>query len=147
MPLYEFRGNAENRIDIPRAIARQIVVGPKAVADTILAALSRERRRKGCGMTVALDGWYGVDWKQIVKLLTKSAAKSGTTLVFEMWAKHIGVEPVSLSVSLSETWVTILPSVGIPLDGGDIQPYTLELAISPTEELGERAFSIEFYEE
>ena len=73
--------------------------------------------------------------------------RRGSTLIFEMWVKNIGVEPVSLSVSLSETWVTILPSVGIPLDGGDVQPYTLELVISPVEELGERAFNIEFYEE
>lgn len=75
MPLYEDRRNAENRISVSQEIADSLVLGPKNVLQTILSAIQQKSRQAGSAISVAFDGWYGVDWNAITDLLKETADK------------------------------------------------------------------------
>ncbi|MCE5187625.1 MAG: hypothetical protein LLF75_00340 [Eubacteriales bacterium] len=65
MPLYEDKHNAENRIKVSDKTVASLVKGTGAVIRKI-AALAEE------GKSVALDGWYGVDFESIIGKLKKA---------------------------------------------------------------------------
>ena len=70
MPLYEYRKNAENRIPFTPAHPDDLVCGNAAVAARILAEAN--------GLSsLAIDGWYGVDWPSLIAAVDAEAQKSG----------------------------------------------------------------------
>ena len=56
MPLYEYYKNAENKVILSDKAKSDITTGTQKVADRIAEVL---------GGAAAMDGWYGVDWKEI----------------------------------------------------------------------------------
>jgi len=60
MPLYEGRHNVENRIRISEEARKTVICGTDAVIADIAAAI------KAADGAVALDGWYGVDFADVV---------------------------------------------------------------------------------
>lgn len=63
MPLYEGRHNAENRISISESAQNDVLCGTEACIAQIVGTIGRATG------AVALDGWYGVDFSQIVAAL------------------------------------------------------------------------------
>lgn len=58
MPLYENRFHAENKITVSDSVRNSAVFGTTAVLAQIVAQLKE-------GKNLAIDGWYGVDWKAL----------------------------------------------------------------------------------
>ena len=81
MPLYEYRKNAENPVDLPPDIRQAIVCGTGPVLKRIVELLADRGRRKK-PVTAALDGWYGVDWAQLKNGLLTAAKARGLSLKF-----------------------------------------------------------------
>ncbi len=82
MPLYEYRTNAENRLQVPAAWRDAIVIGAEPVYQLLtgrIAELAARRRP----VRVAIDGWYGVDWKAI-----------GLGIGIAARAKRLEMEPI-----------------------------------------------------
>jgi hypothetical protein len=79
MPLYEYRKNALNSVAVPPAIQQEIVCGTRQVATRILT-LMQERRPAGRPVTVAVDGWYGVDWAGLKASLIDAAKAQGLSI-------------------------------------------------------------------
>ena len=66
MALYEIKRNALNTISLDPAEAGQILFGPNAVVAEIVRAILKRRKQTNRGTVVALDGWYGVPWQEII---------------------------------------------------------------------------------
>ena len=72
MPLYESRQHAENKIVINPELHAAIISGPDQVIPALVAIFTR--KYTGHTLTVAFDGWYGVDWPAIVAALRQASA-------------------------------------------------------------------------
>jgi hypothetical protein len=81
MPLYEYRRNAVNAITVPAEVRDAVVTGSAAVFDFIAARMKERQGKKG-GISVAFDGWYGVDWKSITDGVKSAAQKAGIEAAF-----------------------------------------------------------------
>src|ERR1039458_2828272 len=79
MPLYEYRKNALNHVNISPAIQKEIICGTPQVVARILA-LMQERRQTGKPATAAIDGWDGVDWAGLKDCLIDAAKASGLSI-------------------------------------------------------------------
>lgn len=78
MPLYENRINALNTVNIDKRLLSSVHVGSTAVAKMIMKALLA---KKSQGVrVVALDGWYGVDFSNLIALLEKEAKQQNCKL-------------------------------------------------------------------
>lgn len=62
MPLYESRANAENRIQVSAAARDSLIFGTPAVVTAIASRI----REQGLPCRVALDGWYGVNYVDLM---------------------------------------------------------------------------------
>jgi len=72
MPLYEYRKNAENLVPLSESDRCSIQVGaPGACAALIRQAKTNE------STTLLIDGWYGVDWKNLATALAAAAKTEG----------------------------------------------------------------------
>ena len=63
MPLYEGRHNAENKIVVSAKAKESVIYGTDAVIAAIVKLI------KTANGAVALDGWYGVDFQDVVTRL------------------------------------------------------------------------------
>jgi len=72
MPLYEDRRNADNKITVSSVCSDSVVVGTRETIITLLKAIKSKGELLGRAPVVALDGWYGVDWKAIVDELVSA---------------------------------------------------------------------------
>lgn len=79
MPLYEYRKNAENKVVIPPAARDGIVCGSPAVCERLVRLL-RETRTPQRPATLAVDGWYGVDWAELEAGLLRAAKGQNLSL-------------------------------------------------------------------
>src|SRR5258708_7302212 len=79
MPLYEYRKNATNHVAVPAQIRQEVVCGTQPVLSRMLG-LARERQRTGQPATVAIDGWYGVDWAALKAGFRDAANAQGLTI-------------------------------------------------------------------
>ncbi|MGI6112947.1 MAG: hypothetical protein ACOYEJ_02355 [Mahellales bacterium] len=80
MPLYENRRNAENRIKIKDEWKEAIVFGSDNTLTKIIDVIKEERAKRGKGVTIAFDGWYGVDWDSIINRLDSLAKESSVAI-------------------------------------------------------------------
>ena len=71
MPLYEDKHNAENRVKVSAKALSEAWCGTEKVVGEIAAIIASGKKN------IALDGWYGVDFKQIASLLSDTLAKKG----------------------------------------------------------------------
>ncbi|MDD5598600.1 MAG: hypothetical protein PHV82_11700, partial [Victivallaceae bacterium] len=77
MPLYECCKNAENRVKINDEQINSVRIGKDKVISEIVTEI---RKRKSAGektVVTALDGWYGVFWKEIISALKTGAENAG----------------------------------------------------------------------
>lgn len=79
MPLYEYRKNATNYVTVSPAIRQELVCGTKAVLDRMLSLIV-EKKNSGRPVTVAIDGWYGVDWAGLQAGLCNAVQTRGLSL-------------------------------------------------------------------
>ncbi len=79
MPLYEYRKNATNHVQVPPAVREEIVCGTEPVLGRLLE-LSRKFSKAGHSVAVAIDGWYGVDWAGLRTGLRETAQSMGVSL-------------------------------------------------------------------
>lgn len=73
MPLYEYYGNAENKVTLPPELTSKAVVG----TDRVVREIARVAREKG---TVAIDGWYGVNFDALQAALQKELGNGAVFL-------------------------------------------------------------------
>lgn len=79
MPLYEYRKNATNLVEVPPRVRQEIVCGTGAVLQRILS-LIQEKKTPGRPNAVAIEGWYGVDWRILQAGLISAARDCGISL-------------------------------------------------------------------
>ncbi|MBU4211142.1 MAG: hypothetical protein KKD33_01010, partial [Verrucomicrobia bacterium] len=77
MALYEIRRNAENQIVLGKNERESIVIGSENVVRAIMKAITERQIQVRRPVTVAFDGWYGVDWAAITKTLGVAAKQAG----------------------------------------------------------------------
>jgi hypothetical protein len=70
MPLYEDRRNADNVIEVSPSCSDAIRMGTENSVESLLAAILSKAGTLGRGPIVAFDGWYGVEWKVIISMLS-----------------------------------------------------------------------------
>ena len=78
MPLYEGRHNVENRIKISEDAKKTVICGTDAVIADIAAAI------KAADGAVALDGWYGVDFADVVCRLKAAGVEVDRRMLAEL---------------------------------------------------------------
>ena len=67
MPIYENRNNAENKIKIPQNMQDEISVGLTASCNAVAKSAQEICKKKSSGITISMDGWYGVAWNSLIK--------------------------------------------------------------------------------
>lgn len=122
MPLYESRANAENRIQVSAAARDSLIFGTPAVVTAIASRI----REQGLPCRVALDGWYGVNYVDLMAWL--KAELSG-----------LPVETVSTSTlfqdeeaikAYKQTFITEDPGFGWVNSEGRIEDILNQEAVS-----------------
>jgi hypothetical protein len=74
MPLYEYYKNTENVVHLRDGSVQKTVIGTRTVAAAVCKFCS-----KG---SVAIDGWYGVDWSALRNAIEIEAGANGTAVCF-----------------------------------------------------------------
>ena len=77
MNIYLGRENNVNTVKISPDLAAQVCFGPDEVTSGIVKAIKHKPRNK---VRVALDGWYGVPWQEIINALTEACEKEGISV-------------------------------------------------------------------
>jgi len=117
MPLYEDRRNAENKIKVSDFCRDSIVIGPVDTMDTLLSAIAEKTSLLGRAPVVALDGWYGVDWKAIVALLAERDGGKTIERFMSVNALFKGREEI---LAYKKTFITDDPGFGYVNDKGSL---------------------------
>jgi hypothetical protein len=76
MAIYECRKNNENHIEISRESRESVVFGTEKVLDEILRVIWDE----GKNIKIAFDGWYGIDWANILMPLERLCENIGISI-------------------------------------------------------------------
>jgi hypothetical protein len=71
MPLYENSRNAENRINIKDGWKNAIIFGTEETLSRIAEKVQELRKRENRRVTLAFEGWYGIDWGRIITSIEK----------------------------------------------------------------------------
>jgi hypothetical protein len=79
MPLYEGRHNVVNVIKVEEDLVSQVITGTKETIRKISEEAVRVLKE---GRSIAIDGWYGVDYKAIALALEAELRKSGVSAQF-----------------------------------------------------------------
>ena len=109
MPLYEYYKNAENKVILSDKAKSDITTGTQKVADRIAEVL---------GGAAAMDGWYGVDWKEIKEKIENSCRKAGKNIEFIHAAQLFSSEE---EIALyQKKFITDDPSFGWVNDDGTL---------------------------
>ena len=66
MPLYENDRNAENRIKVKKKWSDAVVFGAGETLSEMCRVYRDTLSEQKRSITVAFDGWYGVQWKEII---------------------------------------------------------------------------------
>jgi len=70
MPLHEGKHNVENRIKIPDVVKNSVIFSTPKTVDALVDLIN------SANGAVAIDGWYGVDFKGLVALLKEKGAQA-----------------------------------------------------------------------
>jgi hypothetical protein len=79
MPLYEGRHNVTNKIKMDAGIVKEVVIGTSGTIAKIAAEAAPVLKS---GRSIAIDGWYGVDYGAITAELAKELEKFGVKAQF-----------------------------------------------------------------
>ena len=72
MPLYENDRNAENRIKVKKKWSDAVVFGAGETLSEMCRVYRDTFSEQKRSITLAFDGWYGVQWKEIISSLQKT---------------------------------------------------------------------------
>jgi len=89
MPLYEGRHNVTNVISVDETIQKSIVCGTDKTIKKIMEETAKSLKS---GKSVAIDGWYGVDYKTLTKDIDKELQKK------DIKAKFVSTNTLALSL-------------------------------------------------
>jgi mannose-6-phosphate isomerase class I len=109
MPLYEYRKNATNHVEVSPEVRQGIVCGTARVLDRVLA-LAQEKRQPARPAAIAVDGWYGVDWAGLKTRLQEAARSRGMSLEVVSTAELF--QPAAQVEEYRRPYVTDDPSFG-----------------------------------
>ena len=79
MPLYEGRHNVMNVIKVDESIQKSVISGTAGVIGKMADEAAKALK---AGKSVAIDGWYGVDYRALRKALEKELQKAGQKAAF-----------------------------------------------------------------
>ena len=77
MPLYENDRNAENRIRIKKEWSDAVVFGKKDTLSEMCRVYRKTIAELKRSITVAFDGWYGIQWGEVTSSLQKACKAEG----------------------------------------------------------------------
>ena len=119
MALYENMNNAENRIRVKTGWRDAVVVGTEPTIGAMIDLFRGQSQKKGAPVVVAFDGWYGVEWGEIVASIREAADRAGMKIQFQ----HINTvfKPIDYINQYKKTYVTDDPGFGYVNSGGHIQ--------------------------
>lgn len=120
MPLYEDKHNAENVIKVSSKTRESAVFGTGKIVSLMADQLEAAK-------TVALDGWYGVDYQTIVKEVGKEMEKRGVSCTF-VDANTLFLPQEELA-AYKQPYITDDPGFGYVNDSGMISDLMDEKAV------------------
>ena len=89
MPLYEDRNHAQNKIQFDPELAAQIVIGFRPAIKEIVNLAREMSVAKNRPVTLAFDGYYGIDWRSVIDLCFETADEADLSLeassINEVW--------------------------------------------------------------
>jgi hypothetical protein len=119
MPLYENRKDTENRIQVDLKWCDGVVFGPTQVMESIVQAILAEIALEKHPITLAFEGWYGVDWPAITTELAKTAAAHELELKLSP-VKDL-FKPIKEIDAYKQTYITDDPGFGLVNTQGHIR--------------------------
>lgn len=118
MALYENYQNAENRISIKEEWKNSLVFGTDNVLAEMANAIKECSIRENRPVTVAFEGWYGVDWKSIATGIKEYGEKVGITI--ETIHTNTVFKSLDEIQDYKAPYITDDPSFGIVNEEGQI---------------------------
>jgi len=82
MPLYENDRNAQNRIKVKKEWSDAVVFGTYNTINYITSRINEKLETSKKTVTVAFDGWYGVDWHLVIDRMQRAFSKTPVKLTF-----------------------------------------------------------------
>jgi hypothetical protein len=76
MPLYENDRNAVNRIEVKKEWSDAVYFSTEKTLEHITSLVREVISEKGRCITLAFEGWYGIEWKKIISLLQNTLQKA-----------------------------------------------------------------------
>lgn len=125
MPLYEYKKNAENRIELPEEHRKEFVAGNGAIHTAIIERARAASAEKPARL--AIDGWYGVNFEQMIQELTDAARGAGLTV--EALHTNTLFKPAGDIAEYRKSYETDDPSFGWVNDNGVIEDVMDEGAV------------------
>lgn len=126
MPLYEDKHNAENKIRVSEAAVAGATMGTEKVLEKIADMLSRGK------INIAMDGWYGVEFAEIVNELTRILDKKA--IIAEFIDANRLYKPLAELKKYKQPNITDDPGFGYVNDSGKLEelldPEKTDAAIS-----------------
>jgi len=77
MAIYECRENNENHIEISRDSRESVIFGTDKVLDEIIKVIKSNNK----AVKIAFDGWYGIDWEDILDDFENCCKKKGLVTI------------------------------------------------------------------
>lgn len=77
MPLYEDRKNSENKIKVSHETRDSIISGNNKVSEKIVEIYKSQNQKNSKSVIIAIDGWYGVNWKSILDTVLQKTSSEG----------------------------------------------------------------------
>ena len=119
MPVYESIKNADNKIKISASNRDSVVFG----WDKVIAALAEKNAK-----TIAIDGWYGIDYAKIAKALAaKLEAQGKTVALIDATRLYVSREEI---IAYNQPYVTDDPGFGKVNKSGVIEDIMDKAAVA-----------------
>ena len=107
MPLYEYYRNAQNKVEISQQAKSSAIFGTDHVLERVASLL------KGCA---AIDGWYGVEWEDLIRQLQEKCDAANLKTAF-FHSSELFCDAAYIA-EYQKTYVTDDPSFGWVNDSG-----------------------------
>ncbi|HWY32476.1 MAG TPA: hypothetical protein VNX46_17060, partial [Candidatus Acidoferrum sp.] len=127
MPLYEYRKNATNQVEVPPSVRQEIVCGTGPVLKQVLS-LIQGKKTPGRPIAIAIEGWYGVDWGSLQTGLISAARTFGISLEVNSTAGLF--RPTAEIDAYRGPFVTEDPSFGFVNSKGELEDLLDPHAVS-----------------
>lgn len=119
MPLYEDAANCENKIKISAESASSFVFGTENTISKMVDVIRETGMTIQRTAVIALEGWYGVDWKNITEALTQCCKRQGIDIdILNINTTFKGINEIA---EYKKPFISDDPSFGVVNEAGLIK--------------------------